>query len=179
MIKPTVGRVVWVFNRAGRAKLVGTAGIQPEVGFITYVHDDRIINVGGFTALGQPYAVTLIALQDDDIPQSPAGEREGCWAEWMPYQKGQAAKTEAVLAERAAELGDLTLLSAREREIVGMYAKGLKTAGVATALALSVKTVDTHRARIRAKLGIHTPTGWSRMVLAVETENKEAARGAA
>lgn len=51
-----------------------------------------MINVGGFDKNGVPFAATSMKLlQDDDVPP------EGIWyAEWMPYQKGQAAKTESL-----------------------------------------------------------------------------------
>jgi hypothetical protein len=64
---------------------------QPEAAFVTYVHSDRCINVGGFDANGSPFGATSVQLlQDDDV------SRGGTTAEWMPYQKGQAAKTEAL-----------------------------------------------------------------------------------
>lgn len=80
MIKPTIGRVVLV-NR-GQSN-------QPEPALITYVHNDRLINVGGFDCIGKPFSITsLQLLQEDDTPFG------SYYAEWMPYQKGQAAKTE-------------------------------------------------------------------------------------
>lgn len=88
MIYPTIGRVVLV-TRPGN-----TSG-QPEPALISHVWGDRMINVGGFGCNGVPFAETSITLlQDDDIGN-------GRYAEWMPYQKGQAAKTEALEAEIA------------------------------------------------------------------------------
>jgi len=68
---------------------------QPEVGFVTYVFNDHMINVAGFNANGTPFSITSLTLVQDDEPKP-----EGNFACWMPYQKGQAAKTEA--AEAAA-----------------------------------------------------------------------------
>lgn len=99
MIEPTVGRIVWVYGRPGRIVL----GKQPEAAIITYVHDDRTVSACDFDARGRSHSVSGIPLQDDDIPQSPAWEREGMWAAWMPYQKGQAAKTEAAEAASTVE----------------------------------------------------------------------------
>lgn len=47
-------------------------------------------------------------------------------------------------------------LTARELEVLEAFGRGLGTAEVASALGVSVKTIETHRARVRAKLGIRT-----------------------
>jgi DNA-binding NarL/FixJ family response regulator len=47
-------------------------------------------------------------------------------------------------------------LSPREREIVQLIAEGHANKGVADVLHISVKTVETHRARIMEKLGAHS-----------------------
>jgi hypothetical protein len=89
MITPTVGRVVWIRQREG-----AWSTDQPEVALITYVVSDTRINVAGFDAVGRFFALENLELaQADDIPVDQP------YAEWMPYQKGQAAKTEAL--ERA------------------------------------------------------------------------------
>jgi len=50
----------------------------------------------------------------------------------------------------------LELLSKREREVFERLARGQTQRAVAEELGLSVKTVETYRARIRDKLGLHT-----------------------
>jgi DNA-binding NarL/FixJ family response regulator len=47
-------------------------------------------------------------------------------------------------------------LSAREREIVQLLAEGKSSKEVAVALAISVKTAETHRSHIMRKLEIHS-----------------------
>lgn len=47
-------------------------------------------------------------------------------------------------------------LTAREREIVQLLAEGKSNKEVATKLNISVKTAETHRARIMAKLGLRS-----------------------
>ena len=47
------------------------------------------------------------------------------------------------------------ILSEREREVVQHVARGLVSKEIADKLALSPRTVEKHRARIQAKLGIH------------------------
>ena len=85
MIQPTVGRVVWFYRES-----LSPEGTQPFAAIVAHVWSDRLINVGGFNSNGEPFAMTFVQLiQDDDAPNGPH-------CTWMPYQKGQAAKTEAL-----------------------------------------------------------------------------------
>lgn len=90
IITPTPGRIVWVYRPADTLDAT-----QPEAAVVTYVHSDHLINVAGWNANGTPFSYTSLTLVQPDEPK-PAGN----FAAWMPYQKGQAAKTEA--AEAAA-----------------------------------------------------------------------------
>jgi len=63
------------------------------VGLIAFVHGDRLINVAGFDRHGLPFALTELRLLQDDDPIS-----DGSYAQWMPYQMGQAV-LETVLRE--------------------------------------------------------------------------------
>lgn len=94
MIKPTIGRVVLVRNRSGKI------GVQDEAALVTYVHGDTCINVGGFDANGNHFAATSVPLHHGDDADAPA------WlhAAWMPFQKGQAAKTEALEKQVAGKV---------------------------------------------------------------------------
>lgn len=47
-----------------------------------------------------------------------------------------------------------SLLTDREREVLGWLSKGLSSRVVATELAISVRTVETHRANLMEKLGV-------------------------
>ncbi|MEJ7732913.1 MAG: response regulator transcription factor [Polyangiaceae bacterium] len=47
-------------------------------------------------------------------------------------------------------------LSRRERELFEMVVRGLANRQIATELCISVKTVETHRAHINKKLGVHS-----------------------
>lgn len=51
---------------------------------------------------------------------------------------------------------DLTLLSERERQVFRLIGEGLRTRAVAGELRLSIKTVETHRQRIKEKLRLQT-----------------------
>jgi DNA-binding NarL/FixJ family response regulator len=48
------------------------------------------------------------------------------------------------------------LLTRRERQVVQLLAEGKSTKEVASVLALSVKTAETHRSNIMSKLGLHS-----------------------
>ena len=87
MIKPTVGRVMW-FYRTGKEE-------QPFVSLVTYVHSDRCVNLVTFDWNGNTKGETSVTLvqERDERPS-------GYFCEWMPYQKGQAAKTDQL--EKAA-----------------------------------------------------------------------------
>lgn len=80
MIKPTVGRSIHVHR-----PMETSDPKQPEIGFITYVWSDRLINVAGYNHNGVHFALPSLALlQDDDV------KPEGNFATWMPYQVEKA-----------------------------------------------------------------------------------------
>lgn len=90
MIKPTVGRVV--LYRPGRS-FTGQYNGQLLAALITHVWSETCINIGGFDACGNPFAQTSVYLKQDDSP-APGDS----YAEWMPYQKGQAEKSKELTA---------------------------------------------------------------------------------
>jgi hypothetical protein len=91
MIKPSIGRVVWFRPHKGDPLAFSD---QPLAALVTYVHSDNMINLAVFDANGVAHSRTSVTLHQD----GEGGKGYG-YAEWMPYQKGQAAKTEA--AEKA------------------------------------------------------------------------------
>lgn len=52
--------------------------------------------------------------------------------------------------------GTLDRLSAREREVFSMIVRGHTSQKIARELSISIKTVETHRAHINQKLGVHS-----------------------
>ena len=87
MIKPTVGRVVWYFP----------AGVShteaPLAAIIAKVLSDTTVNLAIFESNGATRGEIGVLLVQDDGYGNPGG---GSWCGWMPYQNGQAAKTEAL-----------------------------------------------------------------------------------
>jgi len=70
---------------------------------------------------------------------------------------GNQATLDAVLTPRGEAIRDvspLAALSAREREVLCEVAKGYTNQHVADSLGLSVKTVESYRARLMKKLGL-------------------------
>jgi hypothetical protein len=89
MIKPTIGRVVW-YSPAASERIPGEPNDQMFDAHITYVWNDRMVNLMAVTPNGTPFGVTSVTLvQEGDA--SPI-ER---FCVWMPYQVGQAKKHEA------------------------------------------------------------------------------------
>lgn len=85
-ISPTIGRVVW-FWPAHREELQSPD--QPLAAMVTYVHSDTMVNLVVFSPNGSGAGRTSVPLwQDDETSPRP----ESFFCEWMPYQKGQAAK---------------------------------------------------------------------------------------
>ncbi|RRR70900.1 MAG: DNA-binding response regulator [Candidatus Viridilinea halotolerans] len=65
---------------------------------------------------------------------------------------------DAYVSQTAESTLDLyETLTAREREILYLAAQGMTSAEIAERLMIGVRTVDTHRASMMRKLGLHTP----------------------
>jgi DNA-binding NarL/FixJ family response regulator len=62
----------------------------------------------------------------------------------------------SALAHGESALESLTL---RQREVLQLIAEGRSTRFIAAALQLSVKTIETHRAALMDRLGIHDVAG--------------------
>lgn len=92
MITPTIGRVVW-YN------CPDYVNVQPHAAIVTFVHSDTRINIAAFDSNGNSYPVTSVFLWQGE-GERPVNE---CFAEWMPYQKGQAQKTEQLEKQLASK----------------------------------------------------------------------------
>lgn len=67
---------------------------------------------------------------------------------------------------RASADGDpLAGLTARQREILQLIAEGKSTKEMAAILGVSVKTVETHRAQLMERVGIHDVAGLVRLAI--------------
>jgi DNA-binding CsgD family transcriptional regulator len=79
------------------------------------------------------------------LPTIAAAERLAVWVAEVPG-----------LRHRYTKPGPATSLTAREREVVALAARGLPDRGVADALGISIRTAQTHLARAFTKLGVHS-----------------------
>lgn len=98
MIKPTIGRVVWYWPSKTDTSIC-SGGDQPLPALVCHVWTDSCINIAGFDANGMPFNRTSVLLYQEGGAPKPDSQ----FAEWMPYQKGQAAKTEALEEKVSAD----------------------------------------------------------------------------
>lgn len=98
MITPTIGRVVWFYPSPSDATLFplrALFGHQPMAAHVAVVHNDALVNLMVIDPTGHAHPRgSVILRQEGDAPP----ENAAAYCEWMPYQKGQAAKTEALEA---------------------------------------------------------------------------------
>jgi hypothetical protein len=108
MIKPTVGRKVWYRPSAedlrGPKPMTAIAGehAQPLDATIIAVWGDTCVNLLVIDMHGQMFPVlSCRLLQGDEQPSTDAeGKVIGRYAEWMPYQQGQARRDAATEAAK-------------------------------------------------------------------------------
>lgn len=105
MIEPSNGRVVWYTPSVPQGQFDSDALMvqhdrnRPLTAHVVHVWGPRMVNLVVFDSNGTAFARTSVTLVQDGDDRSPNGR----YCEWMPYQKGQAAKTEAL--EKAASGG--------------------------------------------------------------------------
>lgn len=92
MIKPTVGRVVWFYKYSS-----GQGHKGPLAAHVAKVYDDTCVNLMVIDEGGTPRSETSVLLVQED-GEAPTSD----YCTWMPYQKGQAAKTEQLEAQVGA-----------------------------------------------------------------------------
>lgn len=103
IITPTIGRRVW-FRPS--AEIIESSGMTvhdksvPLDAGIVYVWNDRLVNLDVTDHAGAHLAITSVPLIHGD---EPAGPMPFFYAEWMPYQNGQAKKTEATSLSEGVE----------------------------------------------------------------------------
>lgn len=96
MIKPTVGRVVWYTPPHAPAGEPANDP-QPHAALIAYVWHDRMVNLAVFSPNGDNYGVTSVTL----VQEGDMAPEAGRFAEWMPYQAGQAKKHSAEVPKQS------------------------------------------------------------------------------
>jgi hypothetical protein len=148
-IQPTVGRVVLVrnahlmdpsFQPYNRALMLPTGVALAAT--ICYVHSEKLVNLQVSDVNGVPFGLTSVELEQQELDRAdPDADAHRCYCHWMPYQLGQAARTEAAEkiagAERDAKptpaANPVFSRVAREGDgPVGEYTEGSKPVGAAS-----------------------------------------------
>jgi hypothetical protein len=115
MIMPTVGRIVWYHRHVDAGR---DPNGQPLAAILAKVIDERIINLTVCNADGTTFpALHVPLLQEGDQLEDP----NAAYAEWTPYQKGQAAKTEQLQATAPAQIN--SIYAALDQLATGTQAK--------------------------------------------------------
>jgi hypothetical protein len=91
IIAPTPGRVVW-YRPTKEEDALAFREEKPLAAIVAYVWNDRLVNLMVIDGGGCTFERKSVQLVQDGDAYPPS--RGYC--EWMPYQKGQAAKTEAL-----------------------------------------------------------------------------------
>lgn len=145
-IAPTIGRKVWYWPSSGDP-IGAMSVIDPEKPFdatIVYVTSDRYVNlliIDHEGQLHQRHAVWLSQAGEDAAPLP--------YAEWMPYQKGQAAKSAPVV------LGELPMPKLPLVELIRQIA----AATLRTESEIVDETVLVGRAMMRVQVGLMPGAG--------------------
>lgn len=98
-----------------------------------------------------------------DIFQKPFDDQEVIDRVWQAIRDDKA--TRSARTERAEVSARLKLLTPRERAVLELLVNGRASKEIAAELTLSVRTVESHRARILEKLGVDSATQVVRMAL--------------
>lgn len=89
MIKPTIGRVMWYWPTKQSAEV---EGYQAYAALVVFVHNDQLVNLAVFDRNGDCRSRTNVPLFQAGVGEERPDEPH---CEWMPLQKGQAAKVES------------------------------------------------------------------------------------
>lgn len=99
MITPTVGRIVLYRNRQVTEAMIELRPDDPMPAMIVFCHSDRLVNLSVFLPNGTVIGAHCVPLLQADDPH--VFDKAAPYCTWMPYQLGQAARTEAAEAALA------------------------------------------------------------------------------
>jgi DNA-binding NarL/FixJ family response regulator len=172
------GWVVCGEARTGREALAMTLELKPDL----VVLDVSLPELNGVEVTRQirrvmPVAILIVTVHDSDqvvkeamdaganglVLKAEAGRTLADAVHTILARGEFISDRVARVAGRGFSAGDETLirtkpsvLTSREREVLQLLAEGQANKEVATALQISTKTAETHRARIMAKLEVHS-----------------------
>jgi DNA-binding CsgD family transcriptional regulator len=155
---PLLDRLEGVVVETGRARLLGLRAedFKPRPQSMRYIEVSGS-QYGAIVPLRARKEVTGILwmssrtpFAEDDVHfLAEVAGRLGLLVEYMRVASGDVAPD-----TRPPAPGPAALLTERERDVLGLLALGMTSREVAERLVLSVRTVEWHRGRIQAKLGV-------------------------
>lgn len=95
-IDPTVGRVVHYVPDVDECQELATSPGEVLAAHIATVWSTHCVNLMVIDGNGNPHSRTSVPLRQ---PSDPVPNADGFYCQWMPYQMGQAAKTEELQRE--------------------------------------------------------------------------------
>ncbi len=129
------------------------------------MHDDPVYLRSVLSAGGSGYVVKRAA--DSELLAAIRAVQEGrsFVSPMLAEAEAQEASASLQVSNPAEAEEALARLSARERQVLVLLAHGHTHAKMAEQLGISVKTVETHRARLSEKLGLKTRADLVRLAL--------------
>jgi two-component system response regulator NreC len=118
------------------------------------MHDDRAFLRAAIEAGAAGYITKSAA--DTELLTAIRAVHSGRTYIDVALANGEAASARKASGAEALAAGAHRHLSAREREVLEMVAKGHTNREIADRMGLSIKTVETYRARLLEKLGLET-----------------------
>lgn len=127
------------------------------------MHDDPAYLRSVLSAGGSGYVVKRAA--DSELLAAIRAVREG--KSFVSPMVAEAEAQEALAGPQLSEAAETALarLSARERQVLVLLAHGHTHSEMAEQLGISVKTVETHRARLSEKLGLKSRSDLVRLAI--------------
>ena len=144
----------------GQAVIAGVAPERPGVRFLALSVSDAAEDVIAVVRAGARGYVTK-TISSDDLTQAIARVAEGD-AVFSPRLAGFVL--DAFNSDEPVRDAELDELTAREREVLRLIARGYRYKEIAASLHLSVKTVETHVSNVLRKLQLssrHELTRWA------------------
>lgn len=139
--------------------LPGTSGIAAMSELRRYAPDARFLVVsmhGGHDVVAEALGAGASGYALKHQPGDEIMDAVRRVAAGQPYLAPSLPEALLDPVKRAERAHPLASLSAREREIFDLVVRGFSTEAIAKQLFISAKTVETHRAHINKKLGLHS-----------------------
>lgn len=98
-ITPTNGRIMWYHPGTFLGDIVQHDKSIGLTAIVCHVWSDHLVNLDVIDSNGNHHSRTSVPIVQDGSPYTVGPSP---YAEWMPYQKGQAAKHDALQAQLKA-----------------------------------------------------------------------------